>query len=116
MAILDKATGWMATQVAKLVVNKRAELDWAKVDRVAIDRRTHAISATLLLAGEDHPIELRGAYEERDGRIVILSLNFSKPWMEGATQTFGLLDVINAELADLQDSHPVARRLATLLM
>lgn len=116
MAILDKATGWMATQVAKLVVNRRAELDWAKVDRVAIDRRTRAISATLLLAGEDQPVELRGAYEERDGRIVILSLGFSKPWMEGAIQTFGLLDVINAELADLQDGHPIARRLATLLL
>lgn len=106
----------MATQVARLVLDKRAALDWAKVDRVAIDRRTRAISATVLLAGEEHPIELRGSYEERDGRIVILSLAFSKPWMEGATQTFGLLEVINAELADLQDSHPLARRLATLLL
>ncbi len=48
MAILDKATGWMATKVARLVFD-RQQLDWAKVDRVAIDRRTKAISATLLL-------------------------------------------------------------------
>lgn len=115
MAILDKATGWMATQVARLVFD-RQQLDWAKVDRVAIDRRTKAISATVLLAGEDHPLELRGAYEEREGRIFISSLSFSRPWMDGATQTFGLLDMINAELADLQDSHPLARRLATLLL
>lgn len=116
MAILDKAVGWMATQVARLVLDKRAALDWAKVDRVAIDRRTRAISATLLLAGEEHPLELRGVYEEREGRIVILSLSFSRPWMDGATEAFGLLDVINAELADLQDGHPLARRLATLLL
>lgn len=115
MAILDKATGWMATKVARLVF-ERQQLDWAKVDRVAIDRRTKAISATLMLAGEEHPLEMRGAYEERDGRIFIQSLSFSRPWMDGATQTFGLLDVINAELADLQDSHPLARRLAALLL
>lgn len=36
--------------------------------------------------------------------------------MDGATQTFGLLEMINAELADLQDSHPLARRLAALLL
>lgn len=115
MAILDKAVGWMAGQVAKLVLKNQA-LDWAKVDRVAIDRRTKAISATLLLAGEEHPLELRGAYEEREGRIFITSLSFSRPWMDGATQTFGLLETINAELADLQDSHPLARRLAALLL
>lgn len=105
----------MATQVAKRVAKNQA-LDWAKVDRVAIDRRTKAISATLLLAGEEHPLELRGAYEEREGRIVIASLSFSRPWMDGATQTFGLLETINAELAGLQDSHPLARRLAALLL
>ena len=115
MAILDRTVSWMATQVAKLVL-KNQQLDWAKVDRVAIDRRTKAISATLLLAGEEHPLELRGAYEERDGRIFILSLSFSRPWMDGATQTFGLLETINAELAGLQDSHPLARRLAALLL
>jgi hypothetical protein len=105
----------MATQVARLVF-KGQELDWAKVDRVAIDRRTKAISATVLLAGEEHPVELRGAYDERDGRITVVSLSFSRPWMDGATQTFGLLDKINAELAELQDSHPLARRLAALLL
>lgn len=115
MAILDRTVSWMATRVAKLAF-KNQSLDWAKVDRVAIDRRTRAISATLLLAGEEHPLELRGAYEERDGRIIIVSLSFSRPWMDGATQTFGLLETINAELADLQDSHPLARRLATLLL
>lgn len=115
MAILDGAVSWMATQVAKRVAKNQA-LDWAKVDRVAIDRRTKAISATLLLAGEEHPLELRGAYEEREGRIVITSLSFSRPWMDGATQTFGLLETINAELAGLQDSHPLARRLAALLL
>jgi len=115
MAILDKAAGWMASQVARLVL-KNQELDWAKVDRVAIDRRTKAISATLLLAGEEHPLELRGAYEEREGRIFIVSLSFSRPWMDGATRTFGLLETINAELAELQDSHPLARRLAALLL
>ncbi len=115
MAILDRTVSWMAGQVAKLVLKNRS-LDWAKVDRVAIDRRTRAISATLLLAGEPHPLELRGSYEEREGRIVILSLSFSRPWMDGATETFGLLEVINAELAELQDSHPLARRLAALLL
>lgn len=105
----------MATQVARLVL-KGQELDWAKVDRVAVDRRTRAISATLRLAGEEHPLELRGVYEERDGRISIVSLSFSRPWMDGATQTFGLLETINAQLAELQDSHPLARRLAALLL
>lgn len=105
----------MATQVARLVL-KNQELDWAKLDRVAIDRRTKALSATLLLAGEEHPLELRGHYEEQDGRIVILSLSFSRPWMDGATRDFGLLGQINARLAELQDSHPLARRLAALLL
>lgn len=105
----------MATQVARLALN-RQELDWAKVDRVAIDRRTKAISATLLLAGEEHPLELRGAYVERDGRIVIVQLSFSRPWMDGATRDFRLLETINGQLAELQDSHPLARRLAALLL